>query len=145
MSQGEPVLEDYRPNLTNLIRLGLSGLGLKIDDFVDLIAGIYVVTAMNPFRKTKAMQQTPQLAEADISIGLRGQYPRKDFGKGGHPQTVDSGMRRVRANFCRVFEDSEYPVLHDEPHHKPDEHHDDRHDNPTDALHAFDGGALKGD
>lgn len=68
MSQREPVLEDYRPNLANLIRLGLSGRRLKIDDFVDLIAGIDVVTATNPFRKTKAMQQTPQLDEADISI-----------------------------------------------------------------------------
>jgi len=146
MPQRKSVLEDYRPHLTNLIRLGLSGFGLKIDDLVDLVAGIYEVTPANPFRKTKGMQQTPQLAEADFSIGLRDQYPRKELGGGGHPQTVAaSGMQRVRRNFCRVFEDSENPIFHDKPHQETDQHHDDRNHKPTDALHAFYGGALQGD
>ena len=64
------ILQDYCPNLLNLICLRVRAVALKVDHLLNPLFSKDMMASARPLRKTKRQNETPQIQEGDV--GIRG-------------------------------------------------------------------------
>jgi hypothetical protein len=85
------MLDDHRPDLPHLIRLGVPASRLNIEDLVHAIPGEDVMATSNALVEAEATQERPQLGERNRRIGSPAEYSCEESPSLGHASTLPEG------------------------------------------------------